>query len=75
MQRPRVPPENLPSVINARLFEPSSNENTRRREHLPHAGSALWPLIAYDHCVSRFNLPFHDRRDRFFLAFEHLAVP
>ena len=58
MERPEVPPENRPSVIEgAGLAEAARLQVARRIEHLLHAGPAARALVADHHDVAGATLP------------------
>src|SRR5215510_16300164 len=55
--------------------QPYRLDQTRGHEHLLHARSAAWALIAHDHDIARLDHAPLDRRRGVVLALEHAGAP
>src|SRR5215468_714005 len=55
--------------------QPYRLDQTRGHEHLLHARSAAWALIAHDHDIARLEDAPLDRRRGVVLALEHAGAP
>ena len=71
MQKPRVAPENRPSVIERNFLASTLAVKRRRgRQHLAHAGAAARPLVADDKHFAVLIVALVDGAERILLAVE-----